>query len=577
MTAAATPQPNQRPLRRWQAEALETHRTHPGRDFLVTATPGAGKTSFALTLATELLTKRIVERIIVVCPTDHLRRQWADAAEKFGLILDPSLTNADGPIRAGTHGYVATYAQIAARPQIHAARTQERAVLAIFDELHHAGDGQTWGEAVLVAFDGAVRRLGLTGTPFRTDAAEQIPFVTYDKDSEGALVSHSDYTYGYREALADQVVRPIVFAAYSGQTRWRNSAGAVLSASLSGENSQRIEAEAWRTALDPDGQWVPHVIAAADERLTQQRANGIPDAAGLILASDQDSARAYAEVVTRITGTEPALIISDDPEASDKLEAFPQAGQRWLVCVRMVSEGVDKSALLTLVYLTSYRTPLFFTQAVGRVVRARTPTESATVFLPAVRPLLALAAEVESERNHVIPAPAASDDFDRDDDLDPPLPELPEGAREGEWAPLAAEASFAHVLSSGRAVTADLTGEDTDFLGLPGLLTAEQTAQLLARRDEQHRLRAVSTSKRGGPAADPGPDDGPVVETMTWREMKALRSELATLVNRFAARTNTPHPIVHSKLRAAVPGPPTANATSDILVRRRDEVLAWLS
>jgi len=41
-----------------------------------------------------------------------------------------------------------------------------------------------------------------------------------------------------------------------------------------------------------------------------------------------------------------------------------------------------------------------------RVVRARGNHESATVFLPAVRPLLALAAELEDERNHVIPPPA---------------------------------------------------------------------------------------------------------------------------------------------------------------------------
>ena len=35
-------------LRAWQAEALELYESRPGRDFLTIATPGAGKTTFAL-------------------------------------------------------------------------------------------------------------------------------------------------------------------------------------------------------------------------------------------------------------------------------------------------------------------------------------------------------------------------------------------------------------------------------------------------------------------------------------------------------------------------------------------------
>src|SRR5690348_15188890 len=76
----------------------------------------------------------------------------------------------------------------------------------------------------------------------------------------------------------------------------------------------------------------------------------------------------------------------------------------------MVSEGVDIPRAACLAWMTSYRTPLFFAQGVGRVVRARGRDESATVFLPAVRPLLTLAAELEQERNHVIPPPSAQDD-----------------------------------------------------------------------------------------------------------------------------------------------------------------------
>ena len=99
--------------------------------------------------------------------------------------------------------------------------------LVILDEVHHAGDGLSWGDAVAEAFEQAERRLCLTGTPFRTRADERIPFVRYDPQSDGGFASRADYTYSYRQALADGVVRPVVFAAYTGTSRWRNSAGEV--------------------------------------------------------------------------------------------------------------------------------------------------------------------------------------------------------------------------------------------------------------------------------------------------------------------------------------------------------------
>ena len=40
-------------LRAWQAEALQSYFEHEPRDFLVAATPGSGKTTFALRLAAE--------------------------------------------------------------------------------------------------------------------------------------------------------------------------------------------------------------------------------------------------------------------------------------------------------------------------------------------------------------------------------------------------------------------------------------------------------------------------------------------------------------------------------------------
>ena len=548
-------------LRAWQRAALDAYHSADTSDFLVTATPGAGKTTFALAVAQTLIVRRLVDRVIVVCPTDHLRTQWADAGARLGMDLDPALSNAVGPVRAGSRGYVTTYAQVAGAPRLHRARAEARRSLVILDEIHHAGDGLSWGDAVAEAFEPSRRRLALTGTPFRTRPDERIPFVRYDADLEGGFTSAADFTYGYAEALADRVVRPVVFAAYSGVSRWRNSAGEVVAEALSEAATKRSETAAWKTALSPTGRWVPHVIAAMDERITHLREHGMADAAGLVLASDQDDARAYAAIVERITGHKPALILSDDPTANEGIKTFTTSGERIAVCVRMISEGVDVPRAACLAWLTSYRTPLFFAQAVGRVVRARGRHESATVFLPAVRPLLALAAEMEQERNHVIPPPSAGSDLAESLDV-----EMPEDEVTGlGYEALESEAEFAHVLHGGRAVIAeddgrDLTEDDSDFLGLPGLLSPEQTATILARRDRELRRRAhAGANVEDEPGAD---------ELAGYQQIAQLRRQLSAMVSAYSLASGRPHASIHAELRRRTGGPPTPMATVEQLQAR---------
>lgn len=550
-----------RGLRHWQREALARYERESPQDFLVTATPGAGKTTFALTLAARLLARRAIDRVIVVVPTDHLRTQWADAGAALGIALDPRLKNSDGPVRAESIGYVTTYAQVASHPMLHRARAEAKRSLVVLDEVHHAGDSLTWGDAVVEAFTPARRRLCLTGTPFRTNPDERIPFVRYEESSE-ELISLADYAYGYREALRDGVVRPVVFAAYSGTSRWMNSAGEVMSASLSGAATRRTEETAWRTALNPEGKWIPHVIAAADRRLSDVRESGMPDAAALMLATDQETARAYARLVKKVTGHTPVLVLSDDPASSRRIEAFNHSSDRWMVAVRQVSEGVDIVRLNVCVWTTSYRTPLFFAQAVGRVVRARSLRESATVFLPAVRPLLALAAEMEEARNHVVRIPAGGE-------IDDALFERVESEPGGpDFIALESEAEFAHVLHGGRAHVADgareMSADEEAYLGLPGLLSPEQTAAVLAARDaELRRTLPVSRLDELDLAGDP----------VGWRDVEALRKEVAALVRQWAARSARAHAEVHVELRRVVPGPPSASAPIDVLAARRDYLL----
>ena len=459
----------------------------PRRDFLLVATPGAGKTAYALTVAAELLARREVAFLTIVTPTEHLKHQWAAAAARFGIAIDSAYRNAQGRAGADFAGVAVTYAQVAAHPALHRQRTENRRTLVIFDEIHHAGDALSWGDAVKEAFDPARRRLALTGTPFRSDA-NPIPFVTYTDEPGGGKRSASDYVYGYGPALEDGVVRPVIFLAYSGEMRWRTRAGDEITATLGTPMTKDQIAQAWRTALDPAGEWVSRVLEAADKRLTEVR-RGMPDAGGLVIAGDHEDARAYAGLLRGLTGKRPVVVLSDDKTASKKISAFATSEDRWMVAVRMVSEGVDIPRLAVGVYATSVSTALFFAQAVGRFVRVRRRGETASVFLPSVPVLLSYAAELEAERDHVLRAPGAAGEEDElalaeaQRERDTPDAPLDEPA----FTALNASAHFDRVLYDGGefgTATAAGSPEEEDFLGLPGLLDPDQVRALLRKRQD---------------------------------------------------------------------------------------------
>ncbi|HEV7711414.1 MAG TPA: DEAD/DEAH box helicase, partial [Asanoa sp.] len=450
-------------------------------DYMAVATPGAGKTTFALRIAAELLNDGTVDAVTVVAPTEHLKTQWAQSAARVGIQLDAAFRNADLHSSSDFHGAVVTYAQVGIAPHVHRRRTMTRRTFVILDEVHHAGDSRSWGDGIKAAFDGAVRRLSLTGTPFRSDE-NPIPFVVYERGGDGLQRSKADSVYGYGDALREGVVRPVIFLAYSGETRWRTSAGDELAARLGEPMTQDLVAQAWRTALDPTGDWMVQVLRAADARLQVKRAGGMPDAGGLVIATDQQTARSYAKLIERVTGEKAVVVLSDDAGASDRIAAFGASDQRWMVAVRMVSEGVDIPRLAVGVYATSASTPLYFAQAIGRFVRARRPGETASVFLPSVPHLLGLASEMEAERNHVLGAPK------EDDGLDDTLLERAQKAEDasGELTKrhemLSATAELDQVIFDGASFgTGALSGtpEEEEYLGLPGLLTADQVSTLL--------------------------------------------------------------------------------------------------
>jgi superfamily II DNA or RNA helicase len=378
-------------LRAWQHQALAALADWDAGPFLVSASPGAGKTRPALELARRLLARGTIARVVVLCPTTPLTRQWAAAGAALGVQLEPDAASARPP--RDFDGVAVTYARIASDPRAWAAEVT-RDTLVVVDEAHHLGDELAWGAAFQRAFAAAPRWLLLSGTPFRSDATP-IPGVSYD--SEGLAVP--DVSYTYAEAVADGICRPVAFVTFDGTLSWRSGED-VIESSFETVLSTREASRRYRTAIStelPDG--LPRILREADAKLRALRAEGQRDAGGLVVAADATHARRIAKLLGEATGRAPVVVLHTEARAARKLADFRSSREPWIVAVNMVSEGVDIPRLRVGVYATAAKTPLIFRQIVGRFVRTipGRPPEPSWMYLPADPVLRRHAAEVETE------------------------------------------------------------------------------------------------------------------------------------------------------------------------------------
>lgn len=543
-------------LRVWQQEALDVLSASSKTDYLITATPGAGKTTFALAAAKMMLHEGTVARVVVIVPTDSLRLQWADAAGRIGLQLMP-VSAAEDYSKAGYVGCVATYAQLsvgAGRDLMR--RTMRTPTLVILDEIHHAGDNRTWGDGLQYAVELAKTRLALTGTPWRRDPKSPIPFVEYD--TEGRVVV--DYAYEYGAAVADGVCRRIEFYAWDGEAKWidhntKRNGWARLGVDLSDDDVST----ALDGVYDPTHQWMPVVLAEAHKALDELRQE-VPDAAGLVIAERQPLAYAYAKLLRQITGIEPVVVVSDDPDAKAAIDRFRTARSPWLIAVRMVSEGVDIPRLAVGVYASKAKTPLFFRQVAGRFVRTRPDEEvNARLFIPAVPVLMDHAREVEDELRHQL-------------EIEVSRAEVEQRERLGEQGELplrtvisAGDAAFDRAIVAGEEVSPAEYSEAAVIAQKFGI--ASQYVLNLAQVLRQERGAAPASVPVSAPVA--------VAQTPQHRQEKMLRDEITSLVGRYAYRSRMePREVNATLLRAG--HPPRKKAPLGDLEKTKDTLIRWL-
>lgn len=560
MSAPSVSRPHRVRLRPWQSDALGKLAASDRRDFLAVATPGAGKTTFALAAVVQHLADNPGRRVVVVAPTQHLKVQWASAASAFGLHLDHLWSPAEGELPADMHGIVTTYQQVATSST--ALAKQARHAYVVLDEVHHAGDDRSWGSALVEAFADAAMRLSLSGTPFRSDDAE-IPFVDYHLDE-----ARPDVEYGYGDALADGgVVRPVYFPRTGGFMEWVAPDGEQLSATFDDDLSREKSNQRLRTALSLEGNWLPAVLDEADARLAEIRREH-PDAAGLVIAGDVEHARGIEALLARRHPGDVVVATSDDPDASRRIADFSSSAKRWIVAVRMVSEGVDIPRLRLAVYATTTTTELFFRQAVGRVVRhiPGTSGQRAFVFLPDDPRLRLHAASIAQSRRHSLKR-RAEREANSAVDVDAPID--PDDAEQLSMFSVIGSVAT----DSSEEVPGGVFGTDPDGLG-------EQRPSTTMHADEAtvELLLHPPPLPSGRPApATAAADGSPERAGQSLRERKAaLRKANADVAVELVHATGWGHAQVNRELNRLAGIDRIGAATVGQLERRHSEGRRWL-
>ncbi len=539
--------PRTRPLRAWQERAIEALSEHEGEAFLASATPAAGKTTFGLRVAYDMLSSGRVGRVAILAPTAHICRQWAADAARYGIDLEPNRQNAEGPEPPDRHGVAVTYQAVAAGPKVHTRAAAQRPTLLIADEPHHMGEDAAWGTTARAAFGRTELRLLLSGTPFRSDNTP-IPWVDYDADG----FSSADYTYTYTDALLDGVCRPITFVPYDGDMEWESD-GRRRHADFSVVLPRAEDARRLRTALDANGDWVRRVLRDADARLAQVRASDHPDAGGLVVAIDKQHAADLAQRLEAISGEPPLLVTSDEADASQRIARFAAGTQRWIVSVLMVSEGVDIPRLRVGVYATTARTELFFRQVVGRFIR-RSPAprhQMSHLFLPSDLTLKTLANRIEEERNHAIELKPGIEDGELD--------ELPERRASEPGASFEALSSDAR--PDQEILVRTLPGENLQLFGDP---EPTPSAAYQAFTAGAAAVPAGAASAAGDPSS-------------SYERRERLREERAKLVSQRARTSGEGHREINARLNRAVGVKSVGDATLEQLAKANEVLRRELS
>ncbi|EPF7976145.1 DEAD/DEAH box helicase [Vibrio harveyi] len=350
-------------LRQWQTEcaakAIQKFRAKH-QHFFCQATPGAGKTVLAATVASRLLRDDLIDLVLCFSPSLTV----ADGIKRtFSQTLNCTFNGGLGSI-----GQSLTYQSIQFLNDEFWQTLRNHRVFVVFDEIHHCSgsdfeNANVWGQQVLAKIQGlATYTLAMSGTPWRSDS---LPIVMSEySDPEGKLLV--DYQYTLRQAIVDKVCRVPKLVL-------------VDSEHLSVSNDEKVESfssilemlKQTKTSYQSvihNQEAMEYLLGLGCNKLAEIRSHS-PNAGGLVVASSVHHAQTIKNILVEKYTQTVSIVTYRHEEPLAEIERYRQSDAQWIVSVGMISEGTDIPRLQVCCHMSAVKTELYFRQVLGRILR----------------------------------------------------------------------------------------------------------------------------------------------------------------------------------------------------------------
>lgn len=350
-------------LRQWQVEcsekALQKFRANQ-QHFFCQATPGAGKTVLAATVASRLLNNDMVDLVLCFSPSltvsDGIKRT-------FSQILNCTFNGGLGSI-----GQSLTYQSIQFLNDDFWKTLRNHRVFVVFDEIHHCSGSElenanVWGQQVLTKVQGlATYTLAMSGTPWRSDS---LPIVMSEySDPEGKILV--DYQYTLQQAIVDKVCRSPKLVLVDNEHLSVTNDEKVESFSSILEMLKQTKTSYQSVIHNQDA--MKYLLGLGCKKLAEIRTQS-PNAGGLVVASSVQHAQTIQKILSQKYSQSASIVTYRHEDPLAEIERYRQSGAQWIVSVGMISEGTDIPRLQVCCHMSSVKTELYFRQVLGRILR----------------------------------------------------------------------------------------------------------------------------------------------------------------------------------------------------------------
>ncbi|MFM2593465.1 DEAD/DEAH box helicase family protein [Vibrio harveyi] len=379
-------------LRQWQIEcaekAIQKFRANH-QHFFCQATPGAGKTVLAATVASKLLRDDLIDLVLCFSPSLTV----ADGIKRtFSQTLNCTFNGGLGSI-----GQSLTYQSIQFLNDEFWQTLRNHRVFVVFDEIHHCSgsdfeNANVWGQQVLAKIQGlATYTLAMSGTPWRSDS---LPIVMSEySDPEGKLLV--DYQYTLRQAIVDKVCRVPKLVLVDSEHLSVSNEDKVESFSSILEMLKQTKTSYQSVIHNQEA--MEYLLGLGCNKLAEIRSLS-PNAGGLVVASSVQHAQAIQKILSQKYSQSVSIVTYRHEEPLAEIERYRQSDAQWIVSVGMISEGTDIPRLQVCCHMSAVKTELYFRQVLGRILRVNgIENQQAWLFTFAEQSLIQFSERIEQD------------------------------------------------------------------------------------------------------------------------------------------------------------------------------------